>query len=138
MNGSNRDVLLAQLGELNERSRTYGRQLWQVPFAYVAASGVVLAQLAEKRVPLGIALGVITLVGGCVLWHLRGVYQAARRSFDAIRAIETQLSLPDDATRWTPGHLWALITLTIIVTLASFAGAICILLLVVCKRAIGG
>jgi hypothetical protein len=40
---------IAQLKELNERSRTYGRQLWQLPLAYLAGAGVAILQAADLK-----------------------------------------------------------------------------------------
>jgi hypothetical protein len=89
-----RDALLAQLKELNERSRTYARQFWQLPFAYVATSAVVLAQLAEKKaVTIRIALAAVAVTGIFTV------------------CIEKRLELPPDHTKWAPGQLWALLVL---------------------------
>jgi hypothetical protein len=107
-----RDALLAQLKELNERSRTYARQFWQLPFAYVATSAVVLAQLAEKKaVTIRIALAAVAVTGIFTVWHLAGVYRAAARCFCAMQDIEKRLELPPDHTKWAPSHLWALLVL---------------------------
>src|SRR5580700_7772109 len=69
------DALLAQLKIVNERSGTYGRQFWQVPFAYIAASGVIVAQLVGKDSPrtLGGALLVIGIIGAFAVAHLLGL-----------------------------------------------------------------
>lgn len=121
------EALIAQLKELNQRSRTYGRQFWQVPFAYLAASGVVLVQLAHKSetpTPLRIALIIIAVIGGFTIWHLAHIYRAAHRCFYGLRDIEKKLNLLDDATKWTPGHLWALLSLTIAASLASLLAVV--------------
>jgi hypothetical protein len=79
------DALLTQLKIVNERSGTYGRQFWQVPFAYIAASGVIVAQLVGKDSPrtLGGALLVIGIIGAFAVAHLLGLLGGAERSFHA-------------------------------------------------------
>src|SRR4029453_5648485 len=103
------DALVAQLKELNERSRTYGRQFWQVPLAYLAAAGVIVVQAADGKhaaLTLPLALLVSGGVGVFVVWHLASLWCAARRSFDGIIDLEEALSLPPKATDWRPRHLW--------------------------------
>ena len=67
MTGPSPEALIAQLKELNERIRTYGRQIWQMSFAYVIASGAALSQLPGKDrlspVVLPLALFAIGIVG---------------------------------------------------------------------------
>jgi hypothetical protein len=92
------NALLAQLRELNERSRTYARQFWQVPFAYVVASAVALVQIHEKPVLRIVLLG-IGGVGMFTAWHLAGVYRAAGNCFRAMKGIEAELHLPTDGTK---------------------------------------
>ena len=118
------EALIAQLKEMNERSRTYARQFWQVSFAYVAASAVALGQVHETPT-IRIALLCIGGVGFFTTSHLAGVYQAAHNCFDAMRQIEEELHLPSGGTRWMPCQLWALSGLTAAVTLASLLAAVC-------------
>ena len=118
-------ALLAQLKELNERSRTYARQFWQVPFAYVAASAVALVQIHETPA-LRIALLGIGGVGIFTVWPLVGVYRAAANCFRAMKGIEAELHLPTDGTKWMPCQLWALVALTGSALLASWLMAICL------------
>ena len=118
------DALVAQLKELNERSRTYGRQFWQVPFAYLAGAGIAVMQASDgKHGPLALALAVAAsrVVGVFVVWHLGVLCCAARRSYDGITEVEEHVSLSSKHTQWSPGHLYAFLTLTI---LASLAGLI--------------
>jgi hypothetical protein len=118
------DALLAQLKIVNERSGTYGRQFWQVPFAYIAASGVVVAQLVDKRPRLlAGALLAISVIGGFAVWHLLGLLGGAKRSFHATKDLERALDLPTDRTQWKPGHLWAWVILTALAAVAALVGA---------------
>jgi hypothetical protein len=121
-----RDALLVQLKELNERSRTYARQFWQVSFAYLVGSGAVLTQLADEQNPLTLtgALLAIAVLGGFMVYHLRGLLKAARRSFDGIAHVEELLGLRKEDTAWTPGHLNALLWSTALAAAASFIGAL--------------
>ena len=123
-NAPSQDALIAQLKELNERSRTYGRQFWQVPFAYVAGAAVALAQLAEKPVARIVALALIFVIGCFTILHLAFIYRAAHRAFCAMVEVEKRLDLSPDATKWTPGHLWAFLGLTILASAGSLVAAV--------------
>jgi hypothetical protein len=126
MTAPTENALLAQLRELNERSRTYGRQLWQVPFAYIAAAGIVIMQASDgKHGPLVLAftLSASGAVGIFVVWHLVSLCSAAHRSWKGLTEIEALLSLSPKQTRWSPGHLYALLTLTILASLSALIAA---------------
>jgi hypothetical protein len=102
------ETLVAQLRELNERSRTYGRQFWQVPFAYLAGAGIAAVQVSDgKHGPLALPLALVItgIVGAFVVWHLGALCCAARRSYEGISSIEGQLSLLPGHTQWSPGHV---------------------------------
>ena len=121
------ETLRAQLKELNERSRTYARQFWQVPFAYVAASAVALSQVIEKPVALKAALLTIGGIGAFTAWHLAGLYEASRSCFCAMKRTETSLGLPTEDTRWMPHQLRALLALTAVASLAALIAGIYLL-----------
>jgi len=88
------ETLQVQLQILNERSRWYSNQLWQVPFLYIAATGALLGQLIDKQVyylPLGMI--VTGLLGGVVFIHMRKLQNGEGRAVRALRDIEEELGL---------------------------------------------
>lgn len=119
-------ALTTQLRELNERSRTYGRQFWQVPLTYLAGAGIVVMQASDGKhgaLALALALASIGIVGAFVVWHLGALCCAARRSYDGMKEVEGQLSLSSAHTQWSAGHLYAFLTLTTLASLTAFAAA---------------
>ena len=92
------DSLIAQLAELNSRSRWYSSQLWQVPFAYLGITCVVLAGLANKN-PKILAFGLIAagLFGICVSIHMYGMRDGERRAVRNLQKIERVLKLEPTA-----------------------------------------
>jgi hypothetical protein len=129
------EALLAQLKELNERSRTYGRQFWQVPFAYLAALGIAILQAVDGKHPEPALIWTLAMggvVGGFVLWHLIALYLAAYRSFLGIKDYEGRLSLTSSETQWRAGHLWAFLVMTAAASLAAFLVAGCLLYRRIC------
>ena len=117
----NQDALVAQLKELNERSRTYARQFWQVPFTYLAAGAVLVAQLIERNAPARqLGLTVLGIVGLFITWHMWRLYDPAKRCVDAIQDVEARLSLRITA-QWKPDTLNALWWLTLAAAVGSLA-----------------
>ena len=43
------NTLRQQLQVLNERSRWYSAELWQIPFAYLGLTALVIAQIATNE-----------------------------------------------------------------------------------------
>jgi hypothetical protein len=115
----NQGALVAQLKELNERSRTYARQFWQLPTAYLAAAGVSLTQIpAGRYTALRVGLVIIGVIGLFVCLHLMGISRAAKRCVDRIAEVEAKLSLPK-SVEWGPLPLQALLALTLVSAIAS-------------------
>jgi hypothetical protein len=103
-----------RLRRLDDRSATYGKQFWQVPIAYVAAGALATAQAADKAI-LPVLLLANGIIGGFIVWHLAELYSSAKRAFHAIESAEKRLGIPDeDQSKWTPGHLKALLALAIV------------------------
>lgn len=91
-----RDTLHTQLHELNERSRVYMTQVWQVPFAYIATVAVSSGTLLDKGAPREVAaagLLVASVSGLVVLWHQQGAMDGSRRAVHNMRAVELALGL---------------------------------------------
>ena len=87
------ESLIAQLAELNSRSRWYSSQLWQVPFAYLGITGVVIAGLVDKNSILVLGLIATGLFGICVLVHMYGMKDGERRAVQNLQKIERELKL---------------------------------------------
>ena len=97
------ESLRAQLAELNFRSRWYSSQLWQIPFAYLGITCVVLAGLANKN-PKTLAFGLIAagLFGICVSIHMYGMRNGEHRAVRNLQEIETALKL-EPTVEYMPG-----------------------------------
>jgi len=95
-------ILATQLSELNNRSRAYAAQIWQVPFAYFGLTGLILGSLVD-RCPtlLGIALIISGMLGIVVLVHIFGNLQACKRAVLEIQSIERSCGLHVTA-QWAP------------------------------------
>ena len=92
------DNLRCQLEQLNERSRWYATQLWQLPLAYLGLAGVGIAGVLEKaQDKLPWLLLVICLTGYAILFHAFGLHGGIRRAVRNIRAVEGQLQLTKTA-----------------------------------------
>ena len=119
------ESLRVQLTELNNRSRAYTAQIWQVPFAYVGIVGVVLAQLADKdpRVK-AVAMAAAAAFGVPVLIHLTSLANGCRRAVENIRAVERKLYLTETAQYRPAWYIAPLIGSVILTVLFCSAGAI--------------
>ncbi len=91
-----KNILIQQLSELNSRSRWYTSRLWQVPFAYLGLTGLVLVNLADKSA-LGLSLGFIVsaIFGVLVLVHIYGVRDGEKRAVKNLQDIESLLPCLD-------------------------------------------
>ena len=89
------ESLRVQLTELNNRSRFYSGQIWQLPLVYLAAVGLVLAQLKDRVLVIGFlaggALGVLLLI------HLFGIDDGRRRATRHLQRVEGELGLTQTA-----------------------------------------
>ena len=85
-------ALLAQLTELNNRSRWYSSQLWQIPFAYLGLTVVMLAALHDACAGTrAIASIASALIGICVLFHTHKIKGGEKRAINNLRAVEVIL-----------------------------------------------
>lgn len=95
---SDRSALLrAELTELNNRSRWYSSQLWQIPFAYLGLSAIAIGQTAEKsKDHLGAVVAASAAFGVLVLFHAVGAWRSENRVVHALIYVEKQLGLPEN------------------------------------------
>lgn len=81
--------------ELNNRSRWYSSELWQIPFAYLGVTGVVIAQLAEKANDyLGIGFAASAAFGVFVIIHTFRIRASEQRAITHLQETEAALHLP--------------------------------------------
>ena len=92
------DSFRVQLVELNNRSRWYSSQLWQVPMAYLGLTGIFLANTGD----VGQGFRTIAFLGsavlGCVvLWHIKRIKADQDRAVRNLQCVEARLLLPRSA-----------------------------------------
>jgi hypothetical protein len=77
------------IAEMNNRSRFYVTQLWQVPFAYFAVVGVFIGSIADKsKTILWVGLLVSAVFGLMVLWHMVGLKEGTDRAVANLASLE--------------------------------------------------
>ncbi|MFH1642613.1 MAG: hypothetical protein ABIC04_06990 [Nanoarchaeota archaeon] len=119
--------LQMQLNILNERSRWYSSQLWQIPFAFLGIATLIIGTAINRDKPDNIIIAVsfltIFAVGVAVIIHLRGLADGEKRAVLNIQNVEKQLHLEQTAKLnqniWLPFKIVA-----IIVTIISFSFSI--------------
>jgi hypothetical protein len=113
-------TLLSQLVQLNERSRWYSQQGWQVPFAYLGVTALIANAISgTARAELVIGASAVAALGTAVWIHATYMRRRAHRAVALLRDVESQLGITGHAI---PGawHYWIL-NLTIVVTATSSA-----------------
>ena len=115
------ESLRTQLVELNNRSRAYTAQLWQLPLAYLAAAALVVAGVKESALPVGLLS--VGLAGLLVLWHLVAIDDGRRRSVRHLQRLEQELSLTQTAED-RPGYFLPLHLMVLLGSLVPIGAAI--------------
>ena len=97
------DALIVQLSELNQRVRLYASQAWQMPFAYLAATGIALINTSSSK-PTGITLVSSTFVvfGFATILAIRNMMTRAREIVDVIKKVERLLLLEESVKYQKP------------------------------------
>jgi hypothetical protein len=94
LHSPDKDALLRQLTELNQRGRWYSSQLWQVPFAYLGLTGLAVANATGKNsCYLPLIFWACSAFGVCVLVHMHGMRDGERRAVVNIQETEDALYL---------------------------------------------
>lgn len=97
----NDDVLLSlrvQLTELNNRSRWYSSQLWQLPFAYLGVTGLLFGGVAGGGLFEWLILCLVVFLSGpFVIEHMANIADGERRAVKNLIAVEEKLGLPNTA-----------------------------------------
>ncbi|OGW55626.1 MAG: hypothetical protein A2Y81_00365 [Nitrospirae bacterium RBG_13_43_8] len=84
-----------QLTELNNRSRWYSTQLWQLPFTYLAVTAIVIANLeSQKTYIVGLSFLAAFILGIFVSWHMKGILDGEKRAVKNLQKVEEKLGLP--------------------------------------------
>ena len=112
------ESLQAQLAELNERSRMYTTQIWQLPLAYIGIVGLGVGQFdvsGGETIFLRMGLWYAAGVGIFVLWHLLSIADGVKRAVEHIQGVEWQLGLERTAKYiWYEGPLILMVGLTML------------------------
>jgi len=88
------EVLLVQLQILNERSRWYSGQLWQIPFLYLTITGAFVGQVIDKAIHLlSLAAVVGGLLGFVVAYHMGKLKDGEERAVKALIEVESSLKI---------------------------------------------
>lgn len=112
------DTLRDQLGHLNERSRWYSTQLWQIPFAYLGITGVALASFDKpSRETLMVASFAAGVFGGLVVLHSYWIKRGEALAIRKLRATEEKLGL--SAQERAEDFSWDVISMMIITIAAT-------------------
>jgi Flp pilus assembly protein TadB len=115
------ESLRVQLAELNNRSRFYSGQIWQLPLAYLVAVGLVLAQLKDGVLVIGfLAAGVL---GVLLLIHLFGIDDGRRRATRHLQRLERELNLTQTAEE-KRGYTAPLLATVALATVSFFVAAV--------------
>ena len=113
----------AQLEQLNERSRWYATQAWQLPFAYMGLAGIGLAGVIEKAPQLLPWLFLtLSLAGYAILFHMFGLHNGIRDAVRNIRLVESSLKLSKTAA-YCPLYAFPLQVFILIVAIMASAAS---------------
>jgi len=118
------DSLRVQLTELNNRARWYSSQLWQVPFAYLGVTGVLLSQMGCKSPTNWLLMSTaIAILGVFVIVHMNGIADGERRAVENLQAAEGALDIPPTAL-YKPNYARPFYVLVIVVVCLTSITAI--------------
>lgn len=116
------ESLRTQLSVLNERSRWYSSQLWQVPFAFLGLGGLAIGAVIGKNnaAVIGWTFVALGCFGIAVIIHMYGMAGGERRAVQNIQKVEEQLHLEQTALA-KAGINWRSLHIAVIVaTILSF------------------
>ena len=110
------DALIAQLSELNQRVRLYASQAWQIPFAYLAATGLTLIN-SSSSTPTVTALISSTFIifGLAAIIAIKNMVDRAREIVDEIKKVERLLLLEESVKYQKPLPFYLMLVIGIAV-----------------------
>ncbi|OUR74235.1 hypothetical protein A9Q78_01120 [Methylophaga sp. 41_12_T18] len=113
------ESLRIQLTELNNRSRWYSSQLWQIPFAFISLVGLLIGNIATKFPDLlHFTFLTVGLFGILVLIHMNGIMNGERRAVENLKKIEAALQIPQ-TVEYKPTYVRPLYLLVWLSTVTS-------------------
>lgn len=128
---SHRQALQLQFRELNTRSRWYSSQLWQIPFAYLGVTGIVLGRLAgESRCQLSLGLLCSGIFGILVSVHIFGLMNGEKRAVTGLEEVESKLGLEPTA-KYKPFYVIPLALSVVCATIFYFLAFILIIIIAI-------
>jgi len=117
-------ALERQLSELNNRSRWYASQRWQVPFAYITITALAVANSGAKpSIRLTCVLWASAIFGVCVILHWFAMLDGLSRAVRNLQSIERSLSL-DVTARVKPSYVLLLAVALVLATVSYAIAAI--------------
>src|SRR5262249_18392657 len=70
------ESLRVQLQQVNERSRRYSSQLWQIPFAFIGVAVLIIGNISNRslnQVLVGVVFFALTGLGVAIIVHIQGM-----------------------------------------------------------------
>jgi len=117
-----KESLRVQLTELNNRSRWYSKELWQIPFAYLGLTGLIIVQIAEKNLKhLKLAFISAATFGVFVIIHMFKIRKNETRAVKHLQETEVELNLPPTA-KSSSGLMIFQIAVILVIIVYAFSG----------------
>jgi len=119
-----RDSLICQLQQFNERSRWYSSRLWQEPFTFLALLALVLPKILDKTDNIkGNAFFFLSILGVLFAYHMHLLELAEKGAVKNINKVERLLQLDSKAQerKITLPALVAVLLATIMCLILGFA-----------------
>jgi len=117
-----------QLTELNNRSRWYSSQLWQLPFTYLAVTAIAIANLeGQNRCIIGLSFLAAFLLVVFVALLMKGILDGEKRAVKNLIEVEKKLALPATAEyrKYTQPLFIVVILATLIFLIIGILNLVC-------------
>ena len=112
------ETLRVQLTELNNRTRWYVAQLWQIPFAYIGITGVTIGTLVDKdKIILGIGSFFLAIAGMIITAYFFLVRSDWKKSITRLQKTERTLGIKEEDIASDKEFDLALMVILIILTI---------------------
>ena len=112
-----KEELIAQLHELNDRSRMYNSQIWQVPFAYFGLTILVISTIMNNASTYIFMFSLIVEIslGVAVIIHMVGLQDGINRAVSNLKIVESKMGL-ENTVKYSKQTWWPFFVMVIIVT----------------------
>jgi uncharacterized integral membrane protein len=112
-----KEELIAQLHELNDRSRMYNSQIWQVPFAYFGLTILVITTIMNNTNTYTFVFSLIfeLSLGVAVIIHMLGLQDGINRAVSNVKKVESKMGL-ENTVKYSKQTWWPLFIMVIIIT----------------------